>query len=202
MRLDIRRLWARDAPAVLAHYRRLDESSRRRRFLAAINDAALAERAALTGSASLAMVGGFEGGAIRALGELSLGDDDSAEIALSVERPWQGRGVGTAIMRRLVEKASNRAVRRLLVRCMDENRAMLQIARHAGAVIRSDAGELEGMIEAPPATWLSLLDECANESLALAQVARESLVPPPSDLVVAPAAPWPMLFGWWGRRRG
>lgn len=200
MPLELRRLWARDAPAVLAHYLRLDACSRRRRFFAAIDDAALAERAALVGSPALPMVGGLDGDALRALGELSLDGEGTAEVALSVEPAWRGRGVGTAILRRLVEKASNRGIRRIQARCLDDNRAMLQLARRAGAVIRNDAGEAEGTIEAPPATWLSLLDECAEDGWALAKIAGESLLPPPSDLVVVPSAPWPMLAGWWGRR--
>lgn len=199
MPLELRRLWARDAPAVLAHYRRLDATSRRRRFFAAIDDAVLAERAALVGAPDLPMVGGLDGELIRALGELSLGGEASAEIALSVEPAWRGRGVGSAILRRLVEKASNRGVRRILARCLDENRAMLELARRAGAAIRADAGELEATIEAPPATWLSLLDECSDDVWALARLAHATL-PPPSDLVVVPSAPWPMLAGWWGRR--
>lgn len=202
MRLDLRRLWARDAPAVLAHYRRLDPTSRRRRFFAALDDTALAERAALVGSPELPMVGGFDGAEVRALGELSLAGDGTAEMALSVEPAWRGQGVGTAIVRRLIEKASNRGVRRVVARCLDENRAMQQLARRVGAAIRNDAGELEGTIGAPPATWLSLLDECTDDGWALARLAGESLIPPPSDLVVVPSAPWPMLAGWWGRRGG
>jgi acetyltransferase len=53
----------------------------------------------------------------------------SAEFALLVADPYQGRGLGQHLMRRLLEVARDRGVRRLTGLVLRENRPMLELLR-------------------------------------------------------------------------
>lgn len=65
----------------------------------------------------------------------------TAEIAVTVNDAWQGRGVGTALLRRLADYARARGVRRFTALILAENTAMLKLAESLGAVI---SRELDG----------------------------------------------------------
>lgn len=52
---------------------------------------------------------------------------DSTEIGLVVADDWQGRGLGTTLLRALVRRAADRGVRTLVVEVLPENRRMLGI---------------------------------------------------------------------------
>jgi GNAT superfamily N-acetyltransferase len=56
-------------------------------------------------------------------------DDDppTAEIALTVSDRWQGRGVGTALLRRLADTARTRGIERLSAMILLENTPMLRL---------------------------------------------------------------------------
>jgi GNAT superfamily N-acetyltransferase len=58
--------------------------------------------------------------------------DDVAEFALSVDREWRGRGVGSALFDRAVLWARNRGIRQAIVYCLNENQATRHIVRKAG----------------------------------------------------------------------
>jgi RimJ/RimL family protein N-acetyltransferase len=57
---------------------------------------------------------------------------DEAEVAFVVADPWQGRGLGSLLFRRLAERARATGVRRLVAETLPENRRMLAVFHHAG----------------------------------------------------------------------
>ncbi len=61
-----------------------------------------------------------------------LAGDDRAEYAALVEDRWQGRGVGTALTRHLIDEAKGNGVRCLYALVMGENARMLNVFRHLG----------------------------------------------------------------------
>ena len=52
-----------------------------------------------------------------------------AEAAISVEKPWQSHGVGSALLSRTLLTARNRGFRHAAHGCLAENRRMQQLAR-------------------------------------------------------------------------
>jgi GNAT superfamily N-acetyltransferase len=60
------------------------------------------------------------------------GDTDRAEYAAAVEDRWQGRGLGLALTRRLIEAALKRDVRVFTGVVLFENRRMLNLLRDLG----------------------------------------------------------------------
>src|ERR671913_851144 len=57
------------------------------------------------------------------------GDTDRAEYAAAVEDRWQGRGLGLALTRRLIEAALKRGVRTFIGIVLPENTGMLHLLR-------------------------------------------------------------------------
>lgn len=55
-----------------------------------------------------------------------------AEFALLVSDPWHERGLGTELLRRLLELGRSEGIRRVLGDVLPENRAMLEICRVLG----------------------------------------------------------------------
>jgi ribosomal protein S18 acetylase RimI-like enzyme len=60
------------------------------------------------------------------------GTSERAEYAAEVEDRWQGRGLGLALTRHLIEAAMKRGVRTLTAIVLPENRGMLHLLRDLG----------------------------------------------------------------------
>lgn len=68
---------------------------------------------------------------------------DTAEVAFVVADQWQGRGIATALLRRLAPYARARGITHLLAITMATNEKMLDVLRHAGYPINCHYSEGE-----------------------------------------------------------
>src|SRR4051794_37014598 len=117
-RPQIRRLAAPDREAFCDHLKRLDADSLRLRFGTPVNAGFIKTYASTAARLDTLIFGCFIGGEMRAAAELRnvpAGLSQSAEAAFSVEKTWQARGLGTALMARIVAAAQNRGIRRLFM---------------------------------------------------------------------------------------
>jgi len=73
-----------------------------------------------------------DGGAAVGLANLVGTGPTTAEVALMVEDAWQGRGVGTAMARKLVELARADQITELTAVSQVSNHAMTRVLRRAG----------------------------------------------------------------------
>jgi acetyltransferase len=73
----------------------------------------------------------------------------TAEFAVVVGDAWQGKGLGWHLMRRLIEAAQERGVRRVVGQVLAENVPMLQLVRDLGFAVRptDDPGVLEATLD-------------------------------------------------------
>lgn len=74
-----------------------------------------------------------------------------AEFGVSVAGSVRGRGYGARLFERAVMLARNRGVSMMFIHALSENRAMLKIARNAGATVHHDGSESEAFLQLPPA---------------------------------------------------
>ena len=103
-------------------------------------------------------------------GELRLIDGAwprAAEIAVSVEAPFRGRGLGTELCRRLVVRARNRFVGKVHMLCLLDNRRVQRIARGLGGALTFYQGEVEARLEPPWPDPASAAEEWLDEAAAL-----------------------------------
>ena len=158
----VRKMWIGEAAGYRDHMLRLDPTSRHSRFGGSVSDDFIRGYVNLSISLDAVVHGFFIGGVMRGAAELRpLGTRFplQAEAAISVEKPWQSHGVGSALLRRTLLAARNRNFRLLHMACLAENRRMQQLARKFDAELSFDFGGVVGEVESSRATPLSLMRE-------------------------------------------
>jgi len=164
----IRKLWIVEAHLYRDHLLRLDPESRRNRFGGAVSDEFIRSYAEPRRLAGIVIHGFFVGGVLRGAAELrSLPTGHAADVAFSIEKPWQSRGVGTALLERTLLAARNRRVKFLHMTCLADNRRMRQLARKYHAQLKVDFGTAVGEVEAPHPTAMSLFRELVADGVGL-----------------------------------
>src|SRR5947199_5992949 len=73
-------------------------------------------------------------------------DKESAEYAIALADAWQGRGLGYAMMKMLIERAHQRGFKRLVGSVLAINQAMLGVVKALGFVAQHDPDDRELMI--------------------------------------------------------
>jgi GNAT superfamily N-acetyltransferase len=163
----IRKLWIGEIAQYRDHILRLDPESRRNRFAGSVSDEFVGNYIDLSGSLDAVIHGFFIDGVMRGGAELrplGLRFPHQAEAAISVEKPWQSHGVGSALLQRTLLAARNRGFRLLHMACLSENRRMQQLARKFAAELSFDFGSVVGEVASSRATPLSLMREMMSDS--------------------------------------
>jgi ribosomal protein S18 acetylase RimI-like enzyme len=177
----IRRLWPVERVRVRAHLLRLERDDRVLRFGGYASDAHIAGYCERLDWSRSVVVGYVVRGKVRGLGQLALSDGASpraAELAVSVEPAFQNRGVGTALLRRLVIAARNRLVERIYMVCLMDNSRAVRLARRLDGVLRFRDGEAEATIEPPlPTPWTWLEELLFEPALTGVETARRKAPP-------------------------
>ena len=148
------------------------------RFGGVTSDAMLTRHAGKLFAGKALVVGWFHEGELRAVAELHplpvrAGKPASAEAAFSVERDYQGQGVGSAMMRQLCLLAGNRGIEELRLFFLPDNGAMKRLAVRYHADLSIDDEEVAGRMKAPAATIFSRLKERIGDAFAVIASAFE-----------------------------
>ena len=144
--LAIRPVAREDRSALAAFFAGLSADSRFRRFLSPrgpLTDAELKRFTEVdhrTSEALLAVEAG--GGDVLAIAQYAAwpGAPGSAELALAVADPWQGRGLGLSLARELVADARAHQLRRLTAMTLADNDAARRLLARLGFVRRGWRG--------------------------------------------------------------
>jgi len=165
----VRRLWVGESELYRQHLLRLDAESRRNRFGGVVSDEFIRRYSGPSALNGAVIYGFFVEGVLRGAAELRLlARAGEAEAAISVERAWQSRGVGTALLERVLLAAGNRQVKHLHMLCLAENRRMQQLARKFGAQLNFQSGNVIGELKAPRPTPISVMRELVADGTDLA----------------------------------
>lgn len=176
--LVFRKLWPSERDKVRDHFLRLDPEDRQLRFFGHASDEFIERYCQEVLSTGYVVLAGFADGEVRAVGELrayGAPGDRKAEIAISIERPYQSRGAGSELFRRLINLARNRAIRTIHSACLVDNARMQRIARKFGCNVQVESGQAEARLEPPWPNYFSLMEEAVAEGRA---VVHTLLVPP------------------------
>lgn len=167
----IRRLGPADAAAFTDHLLRLDAEARAARFGGLVADDALRRHAAFALTGDPVVLGYLQYGVLRGVGELHRLEGvrpAAGEAAFSVEGGWQGRGIGSKLMRRVIAEATARGLRRVVVVCQSSNRLMRRLAGRFDARLEILGGETVGHLAPPAATPLTLLRRAVGDGFDIA----------------------------------
>jgi len=179
----IRRLFTTEGSLFRDHLLRLDAAGRRDRFMSGVADEFLVRYATECFASKSLVLGFFEQDTLRAAGELHAPDDDlTSDIAFSVEQEFRNRGIGTAMLRRLILSARNRKIQHLRMNCHGQNQAMQALARKFKADLRFARAETVGDIipraATPYSVWMEAMDDGSSVATAgedVAQTRRQRL---------------------------
>lgn len=72
---------------------------------------------------------------------IAAGDGTSCEFAIVVADAWQRKGVGTLLMRTLIETARARGLRMMFGEVMTGNHKMLELMQHLGFQLKLEPGD-------------------------------------------------------------
>ena len=141
--LAVRPAVADDLPAVLDLHEGCSARSRYRRYLGGAAVPAPARlRRMLEPARGLTLVAATvdAGGAAESVVAMAnlLGEGDEAEVALLVRDDWQRRGLGAALLRRLVRHAEQAGYAALVLHTQAENGALLRTVHRLGRPVRTD----------------------------------------------------------------
>lgn len=149
----IRLLRHSELPQFRAHLLRLDAASRRDRFNGPTSDEFVTSYAGRCFHDGTIVIGYVEDGEVLGAAELHErpGEGEpTGEIAFSVERHLQHRGLGGLLFERLIDSAYAFGYERLLVTTHPQNEAMKRLARRFNASLRFADGETVGEIRLEP----------------------------------------------------
>jgi GNAT superfamily N-acetyltransferase len=188
--LVVRRLWPTETALFREHFNRLDNESRILRFGGFVHDTLIDNyvRSAMSGDGLV--YGAFVDGELRGVGEIRISTTDypwRAEAAFSVEPDWQHKGLGDALMERIIAVARNRSISGLDMWCRASNHNMRRLADKHGADIEFTGDEAHGTLKMPFPTPASCWKKSWARQLAWA-----------GCLQASPACPW---HQWRIRRR-
>lgn len=171
---SIRRLRGTDRMRIVTHFLSLDVSTLRARFGGVMSPEAVQRYAETVQDGPAIVFGAFPDGRLRAVGELRALPDSwprACEAAFTVAPDWQNRGLGDALLARVLAVAQNRGYRVLYMICLPENRRMQNLARKHRAVLDMQPGQVAARLTPPWPTPLSITEEMAGEYTALIRAA-------------------------------
>jgi GNAT superfamily N-acetyltransferase len=155
-RIVIRPVEPGDKDAIAAGFERLSPESRYRRFFAPLTHLTAADLRYLTEvdhHAHEALIG-FDARSREPVGVarfVRTDDPAYAEVAVTVIDDWQGRGVATALLARLVARAREEGITHFVALVLSENRDVIDVFEHLAPrgveVRRSASGHTELVID-------------------------------------------------------
>ena len=156
-RIMLREVRPDDRDAIAQGFERMSPESRYRRFFAPMSRLSSADLTYLTEvdhhdhEAVVAFDAG--GGPVGVARYVRVDSPEEAEVAVAVIDDWQGRGAGTALVERLVERARENGIERFVATVLSENEDALELFRHIAPddpkPRRGEPGQLELVINLP-----------------------------------------------------
>jgi RimJ/RimL family protein N-acetyltransferase len=167
-----------DKPLFAAAYERLSLESRRRRFLAAPSRLTAEDLRYFTEAdhqrhVALIALDAETGEMVADARYVRLpGERDCAEVATFVADEWQRRGLATALLTELTNRARENGLRRFTALVSADNRVVLEALEKQGARHKGTSGgevelEIELLSEGPPARLLGALRWAGEGQLRL-----------------------------------
>jgi GNAT superfamily N-acetyltransferase len=155
--IGLRPIQPDDKQVLLEGFERLSPESRYKRFLVPMNELSERDLRYLTEvdhHDHEAIVAQTPEGEPLGVARFVRTNGDTAEAAVAVTDDWQGKGVGTALLTRLAERAREEGISHFTATCLATNDDMLQLLRELGPtrILNTGSGVVEAQIDLPAST--------------------------------------------------
>jgi GNAT superfamily N-acetyltransferase len=161
---SFRRLGPADARRLRSHLLRLHPDDVHNRFMGGKQRSLIMRYVRSIDWRSAVIIGCFLGRSMRGICELYPIDARRGEIAVSVERRFQRRGIGREMLRRTLLLARNRGLVDLELRCFTSNGKMRALVRSFDGKLDIEAMEATAVIHALPPTPVTYLSEMLEQA--------------------------------------
>ena len=156
-RLEIRPISPADHDRLADHFGRLSTKTRFKRFLGSVvslSERQLRQFTDVDHHGHEALVAVSADGEIEGVARYiaASGASSVAEVAVTIADEWQGRGVGSALLARLMGRARDEGIDTFTASCFANNREMLMLFRELGKeveILGQSGGVIEVEIELP-----------------------------------------------------
>lgn len=168
--MNHRKLSIFEASAFCDHVLRLDWQDRHSRFAGTLSDTAVMEYCQRFDWRYSIALGFFQRGVLRGSLELRCPPKlfpERAEIALSVERPYQHQGIGSSLMRRALTIARNRGITVIDLVCLPDNHQMVGLARKFAAKLVMNYGEINATLSLARPNAITMMQESLEDGNSL-----------------------------------
>lgn len=145
-----------------AHLKRLSQVDRCFRFAHSRVDDEWIDKYVAGIAADDLLLGCFDGDVLIAGAHVAIAGA-MAELGVSVDSTYRGRGVGAEMIVRAVRWTRNRRAEQLYTLCQSDNMSMLALARKLGMTIHRESGTAEAFLALPPPDLLTVGDELSVE---------------------------------------
>jgi RimJ/RimL family protein N-acetyltransferase len=206
----IRQVRPDDGPALIRAYANLGEQSRYRRFFTVMPELPEATLKAAVevdhvNHEALVAVPVLSAEIVAECRFIRLPDQpDTAEIGVTVVDAWQGRGLGSALLARLSERAAEAGIDYFTAEVLAENRTMLALLPGLGHVETESLGpvvttrvELAGSSRQPSPDFLDLLAAAARGDIVSVPVLLRRLIRVPQELAHIVRLPVSTMLKTW-----
>ncbi|MDX1668631.1 MAG: GNAT family N-acetyltransferase [Limnobacter sp.] len=161
-------------PLILAHLLSLSREDRRMRFSYPLGDAGIAKYLANIDFEQDDLIGIFgKDDVLVGLVHLAYlnperneGEPLAAELGLSLRDEARGHGLGSLLFKRAVKRARNHNVERLFIYTLQDNEAMLAIAKKLSMTVSTEGGQCEAHLVLKPSTAYSTVTEFVDDNLS------------------------------------
>ena len=174
----IRKLLPAERSHYCAHLLRLDKADRYARFTGTVSDDVIIKHCESLDWTRTTLLGLFDRGELRGAVELCFDRllwPGAAELAVSVETGFQGRGVGSTLVRRSLSIAANRGIRQVHLMCLSDNTRMRALSRRFGGTMERDGGEFAITFDLPRPSQVSLALEAFEDGAGAVNAVLDSL---------------------------
>lgn len=170
--VPIRRLRVFDKAQVVLHFNNLNPETLLSRFGTPIQPDRLQTYIDTMFDTAAIVFGAFPDSQLRGVGELRRlpeSRNQIAEAAFTVEEPWQDKGIGDALLSRIITAAQNRGIREVHMLCLATNQKMRRLALRHKAELDLVPGQIEATLTTLWPTPFSLVEELSGEYHAFAK---------------------------------
>ena len=150
--MNILRLEAADKFKIVKHLTRLSSEDRYLRFFNETSDSGIIKYVDNLDMTKDVVYGIFEKSEIVALVHLAINDDNSAEVAFSVDESSRNKGLAKSLLKEVKNFCLLHSIRNLEMVCLANNKPIRKIAEDLGMIVVTEFGEAKGQVELP-ANW-------------------------------------------------
>lgn len=172
----IKRIFSNYREEVRGHFLRLDQDSRYSRFCFSISDSSLNNYVDKINFNKDGIFAVFNSNLeIIGIGECVLNSKNKnvAEVGFSIEKSYQGKGLGNKLMKRVIQFAHSHQVDVLEMFCLSTNAKSMHLAKKHGLKIKQEYGESHALIDLPKNLVIqSLINEQIEDTFANVQIGQ------------------------------